>query len=382
MSILQVRKYSPLGVIFGGDGWNWYDAWPSSIELGYPSSSLGNLPSGVKKLEITHPDGKVTYVPFASEGNEYWEKQTSNGTLNSHVLTIDGKYPLKLKEYVKFDILYNIGPNISGSGSSVYDCWNNYGAFAYINNISSSLQNPEDYYLLLIGRSIPTKSSFTVNGESLHLTMTALAAENVAGGGSYYSSVYSILGNTHGNQWIGSGEAGSWGESSATIHWLLVTDVTSKNQSWSMSTPNPNAGGNKEEQGEYISGSTRGIPPCGGLVSYIEKTRGAVGYWESGYCYSKFFLENGSLKPVTWWGGDGQFAGWNGVIDYTISSNVEFNIVAGGSVTLTGSGTRQYTSSRTETYTDAAGYQQTRTVYYVSGSSQPTRTTDYIIAYI
>ena len=124
------------------------------------------------------------------------------------------------------------------------------------------------------------------------------------------------------------------------------------------------------------------MPSHGGVVSYVEKSHGDFLHWETGWFYSYFYLDNGKLKPDNDGAGYPKFGASSGSKSYTISSNVEFKIVAGGPVTLTASGARKRIGSHTETYTDAAGYQQTRTVYHVDYSNQPNQTTAYITAYI
>lgn len=370
---------------------SWVDAWDPSIGLGYPSNKLTGLPSGVKKIEITHPDNTVTYVPFARYGNEYWE--TPIGGIVKPNLTIDGKYPLKLRKYVKFKIYYNLGPNIDGSGVDPYGygypCWDNDGAYAYAVDISSSLPNPEDYYILLIGHGIRKIDESSVGNEKMILIMSPLGISKVSDETGPYWRTYSIIGDDgeHVTQWCDGYEAADWAGDTAKIYWFLITNLKklSTDHSLEIRTPHCDPGGREETHEDFITSTTTGTPEHHGIVSYATRSAGMSLIWHSGLYYTRlFFDENGNFKlggAYTW----SHHQGNTPSIDVWMSTNATFDIVKSGEVTLSCTGKRKKIGSESrQTGTDEYGNPIYNTIYYIKEGENQTgkRNDNYIYIYL
>lgn len=368
---------------FNTSGGSWVDAWDSSIGLGYPDGKLKDLPSNVRKIEITHPNNTITYVPFASDGNEYWEKKTGH-------LTIDGKYPLKLRSYIKFRIYYNLGPNINGSGVDPYGygypCWNNDRAYAYTMNISSSISNPEDYYILLIGHGI-RKIDESVGDEKMILIMSPLSIGRVSDNWGPYWTSYSIIGDgEHATQWCDGLEAADWAGDTAKIYWFLITNLEKLNTDHSLNIRTPHCDPHKraETHEDYITKTTTGTPEHHGIVSYATRSAGMSLIWHSGLYYTKFlFDDNGELNmggAYSW----SHHQGNTPSIDVSLSTNATFDIVKSGEVTLSCTKKRKKIGSEVrQTGTDEYGNPIYNTVYYISeGDDQTSKYSDYIYIYL
>lgn len=372
----------------------WVNAWDPSIDLGYPEDRLKDLPSGVKKIKITHPNKTITYVPFASDGNEYWEKKT-HGTIQVQTchLTIDGKYPLKLREYIKFRIYYNLGPNINGSGVDSYGygygypCWNNDRAFAYTMNISSSISNPEDYYILLIGHGI-RKIDESVGNEKMILIMSPLSIGRVSDNWGPYWTSYSIIGDDgkHATQWCDGLEAADWAGDTAKIYWFLVNNLKKldTNHSLEIRTPHCDPHKRAETHEDFITSTTTGTPEHHGIVSYATRSAGMSLIWHSGLYYTKFFFdENGNFKlggAYSW----SHHQGNTPSIDVWMSTNATFDIVESGEVTLSCTKKRKKIGSESrQTGTDEYGNPIYNTVFYVKeGEDQTAAYSNYIYIYL
>lgn len=386
---------------------DWVNAWDPSIDLGYPSDKLKDLPSDVKKIKITHPDNNITYVPFASDGNEYWEKKThgtilvQNGWILENIvpkfelkqvqtchLTIDGKYPLKFRNYIKFRIRYNLGPNINGVSTNVNSVWNNNTAFAYTSNMSSSISNPENYYILIIGRAI-YKLNRSVGDEQFVLVQSPLSVNKVNDNSGRYFTPYSIIGEgEHGTQWCDAGEAADWAGETAKIYWLLVNNVrrVDKNNSWGMRTPYCPVGGREESSEDYITSETTGTPEHNGLVSRAERSAGMTLQWQSGYYYTQFYFnENGDFTVDDYYytnyksdlSGTPSF-------DWTMYTNATFDIVRSGEVTLSCHGKRKKIGKTWQQIgEDGYGNPIHGYMYHVSeGDNQTDAYSDYIYIYL
>lgn len=366
---------------------SWVNAWDPSIGLGYPPDKLENLPSGVKKIEITHPDNTITYVPFARYGNEYWE--TPIGGIVKPDLTIDGKFPLKLREYIKFRIYYNLGPNINGSSTDSDDVWDNAGAFAYPINVSYSISNPEDYHIFIIGHSID-KIEKTIGNERFILIPYPLGRRKVSETISDYIRVYSIIGenNDHATQWCDAGEASAWAGDTAKIYWLLVNNLRKldTNHSLGIRTPHCDPGKRAEGYDDYIKSTTTGTPKEHGIISLATRSAGMTLVWESGFFYTKFYFnDEGKFDMGGWFStyihsdlsGTPSYDGW-------LNTNATFNIVRSGEVTLSCTKERKKIGSEVrQTGTDGYGNPIYSTVYYINeGENQTSNYSDYIYIYL
>lgn len=386
---------------------DWIDAWDDSIGLGYPEDRLKNLPSGVKKIKITHPSKTITYVPFASDGNEYWEKKThgtilvQNGWILENVipklelkevqtchLTIDGKFPLKLREYVKFRIYYNLGPNITGESTNIDAVWNSAGAFAYPRNVSYSISNPEDYHIFIIGHSID-KVQTSIGNERFILIPYPLGRRKVSEDTSYYNNVYSIFGEgEHATQWCDASEAADWAGDTAKIYWFLVNNLEKLDTNYDLGirTPHCNPGGREEGHSDHMTSTTTGTPEHHGIISIATRSAGMTLEWQSGLFYTKFWFDDeGKFKSggliSTFIHSD-----LNGTPSYNVwlNTNATFNIVRSGEVTLSCTKKRKKIGSENrQTGTDEYGNPIYNTVYYIKeGENQIANYSDYIYIYL
>ena len=379
MSKLQLKldRSNNFNTIIG----SWCDAWDSSIGLGYPEDRLKDLPSNVRKIEITHPDNNITYVPFARDGNEYWAKKKGH-------LTIDGKFPLKLREYIKFRIRYNLGPNINGVSTNVNSVWNNNTAFAYTTNNSTSISNPENYYILLIGRAI-YKIDRTVGGEQFVLIQSPLSVNRIHNNSGKYLNYYSIIGEgEYGTQWCDAGEAADWAGETAKIYWFLVNNVEKLKTDYSVGigTPHCNPHTTAESKEDYIKSETTGTPKYHGIVSCACRSAGVSLQWQSGHYYNKFFFNDKDELSITnyWYTNYKSDLSGTPVYDASISTNATFNIVKSGEVTLSCTEKRKKIG-KTWQQIGADGYGNPihGYMYHVSeGDNQTDAYSDYIYIYL
>lgn len=336
----------------------WVNAWDPSIDLGYPEDKLKNLPSDVKKIKITHPNKTITYVPFASDGNEYWLKKThdtifvQNGWILENIipnfepkqvqtshLTIDGKFPLKLREYIKFRIYYNLGPNINGVSTNIDSVWNNAGAFAYPRDVSYSISNPEDYHIFIIGYSID-KIQTSIGNERFILIPYPLGRRKVSETTSYYNNVYSIIGENsdHATQWCDASEASDYAGDTAKIYWFLVNNLKKldTNHDFGIRTPHCDPGGRAEGHDDFITSTTTGTPKHHGIISVATRSAGMTLEWHSGLFYTKFWFDEEGKFRSGGWISTFIHSDLSGTPSYDVwmNTNVTFNIVESGEVTL------------------------------------------------
>lgn len=387
---------------------DWVNAWDSSIGLGYPDDRLENLPSNVRKIKITHPDNNITYVPFASDGNEYWEKKThgtilvQNGWILENIvpkyetkqvqtchLTIDGKYPLKLRKYIKFRIRYNLGPNISGSSTNINDVWNSAGAFAYPRDVSYSISNPENYYIFVIGHSID-KVEKSVGSERFILIQYPLGRIKLSETTTYYNSVYSIIGENsdHATQWCDASEAADWAGTTAKIYWFLVNNVQKldTNHDLVIRTPHCAPGEREEGHNDYITSETTGTPSEHGIISYATRSAGVPLEWQSGLFYTKFWFDDEGELRSGGWISTYIHSDLSGTPSYDVllDTNATFKIVRSGEVTLSCTKKRKKIGSEyMQTGKDEYGNPIHNTVYYIKeGQDQTAAYSNYIYIYL
>lgn len=386
----------------------WVNAWDPSIDLGYSKDRLKNLPSGVKKIKITHPNKTITYVPFASDGNEYWEKKThgtilvQNGWIIENVipkfelkqvqtchLTIDGKFPLKLREYIKFRIRYNLGPNINGVSTNIDSVWNSAGAFAYPRDVSYSISNPENYQIFVIGHSID-KIDTSIGNERFILIQYPLGRIKLSETTSYYNNVYSIIGENsdHATQWCDASESSDWAGTTAKIYWFLVNNVQKLNTKHDLGirTPHCDPGGRAEGHNDYITSETTGTPDEHGIISVATRSAGMSLQWQSGLFYTKFWFDDkGKLKSGGWISTyiHSDLSG-TPAYDVWFDTNATFNIVRSGEVTLSCTKKRKKIG-RTWQQIGEDGYGNPihGYIYHVSeGEDQTAAYSDYIYIYL